>query len=94
MPGSPTVSVGDTVTRGQVIGRLGNSGNTSEAHLHFQLQRTPAILSGDNVPFEIDTFTFTGSIAGFDGFASGSNAGARTNQLPLRYSIVEFPAAP
>jgi hypothetical protein len=40
--GSLTVKVGDHVTRGQVIGRLGNSGNTSEAHLHFQLDRAIA----------------------------------------------------
>ncbi|WP_026851674.1 M23 family metallopeptidase [Glaciibacter superstes] len=37
--GSAQVKVGDTVKKGQEIGRLGNSGNTSEAHLHFQLQR-------------------------------------------------------
>ena len=37
IPGSASVKVGDKVTRGQVIGRLGNSGNTSEAHLHFHV---------------------------------------------------------
>jgi len=93
-PGSPTVRVGDKVTRGQVIGRLGNSGNTTEAHLHFQLQRTPTLLLGDNVPFEIDTFTFAGSIASREGFVAGPNAGPRTDQLPLIYSVVDFPAAP
>ena len=32
------VKVGDKVARGQVIGLCGNSGNSSEAHLHFQVQ--------------------------------------------------------
>jgi murein DD-endopeptidase MepM/ murein hydrolase activator NlpD/Flp pilus assembly protein TadD len=33
--GSITVKVGDTVKRGQVIARCGNSGNTSLPHLHY-----------------------------------------------------------
>lgn len=35
--GSIAVSAGDTVTCGQKIGRVGNSGFTLEPHLHFQL---------------------------------------------------------
>ncbi|WP_338554357.1 M23 family metallopeptidase [Paenibacillus sp. KS-LC4] len=35
--GSATVKAGDKVTKGDVIGLTGNSGNSSEAHLHFQL---------------------------------------------------------
>ena len=38
--GSPAVRVGDRVRRGQEIARTGNSGNTSEAHLHFGLYAT------------------------------------------------------
>lgn len=32
---------GDNVTKGDVIARLGNSGNSPYPHLHFQLQTTP-----------------------------------------------------
>jgi len=35
--GSPTVQAGDKVSKGQVIGLAGNSGNSSEPHLHFQV---------------------------------------------------------
>lgn len=35
------VKAGDPVKQGQVIGLCGNSGNSSEAHLHFQVQSTP-----------------------------------------------------
>lgn len=35
------VKIGDKVTRGQTIGLCGNSGNSSEAHLHFQMQNAP-----------------------------------------------------
>jgi hypothetical protein len=38
-PGSVTVKTGDTVTEGQVIGACGNSGNTSEPHIHIHHQR-------------------------------------------------------
>ena len=34
------VRVGDKVTRGQLLGLCGNSGNSTEAHLHFQVQNT------------------------------------------------------
>lgn len=38
---SARVKVGDQVKQGQVIGLCGNSGNSSEPHLHFQVQSTP-----------------------------------------------------
>lgn len=89
--GSPTVKVGDRVTRGQVVGRLGNSGNTSEPHLHFQLSRAAASLSGDNVPFEIDSFTFLGNLSP-DGLVNPTPAGPRTDELPLEDSVTSYPA--
>ncbi len=38
-PGSVAVQAGDTVNEGQVIGVCGNSGNTSEPHIHIHHQR-------------------------------------------------------
>lgn len=35
------VKKGDIVKQGQVIAQCGNSGNTTQAHLHLQLQNTP-----------------------------------------------------
>ncbi len=92
--GTATVQIGDEVTRGQVIGRLGNAGGSSGPHLHFQLQRAVVGLSGDNVPFEIDDLTFVGSVDADEVFTPGPNAGPRTNQLPLSRSVVDFPPAP
>jgi len=39
--GSARVSVGDTVKTGQPIANVGNSGNTSQPHLHLQVQDAP-----------------------------------------------------
>lgn len=93
-PGSPTVKAGDKVTRGTVVGRLGNSGNSGGPHLHFQLQRSPAAHMGDNVPFEISAFTFLGTVDEARGFTPGPNAGPRTDQLPLASDVVGFASAP
>jgi hypothetical protein len=38
-PGSVRVKVGDLVAEGQEIGQCGNSGNTSEPHIHIHHQR-------------------------------------------------------
>ena len=37
-PNSRKVAVGDTVQQGQIIGILGNTGNSSDRHLHFEVR--------------------------------------------------------
>jgi murein DD-endopeptidase MepM/ murein hydrolase activator NlpD len=49
--GSLTAREGDRVHAGQVIARCGNSGNSSEPHLHFQLMDGPDPDSARGVPF-------------------------------------------
>jgi hypothetical protein len=49
--GSVTVKVGDRVAVGQVIGRLGNSGDSFGPHLHYQLQSDPLLFHGQSLPF-------------------------------------------
>ena len=42
------VQEGQSVTCGQPLGLVGNSGNTSMPHLHMQIQTTPDIYSEEN----------------------------------------------
>ncbi|MBT2422269.1 M23 family metallopeptidase [Streptomyces sp. ISL-22] len=49
--GSLTVREGDRVTAGQPLARCGNSGNTTEPHLHFQLMDGPDPDTARGVPF-------------------------------------------
>jgi hypothetical protein len=49
-PGSVTVKVGDRVVTGQVIGRLGNSGDAFGPHLHYQLQSGPRLWQYQSMP--------------------------------------------
>jgi len=44
--GSIKVKAGDKVESGQLIGLCGNSGNSSEPHLHYHLQNTAIIQDG------------------------------------------------
>lgn len=48
--GSVTVAPGDRVTRGQVIGRCGHSGHSTEPHLHFHLQDSGELWEGMGLP--------------------------------------------
>lgn len=47
--GSVTVREGDRVDRGQAVGRVGNSGNSTEPHVHVHLQTTPGAF-GEAIP--------------------------------------------
>ncbi len=48
--GTLKITKGDMVKQGQVIGKLGNSGNSTGPHLHFHLMDKPSILTGRGLP--------------------------------------------
>jgi len=50
LPGSITVRKGDRVKQGERIAKCGNSGNTSEPHLHFQLQSGKSFFASAGLP--------------------------------------------
>ncbi|MCL2169247.1 MAG: M23 family metallopeptidase [Defluviitaleaceae bacterium] len=49
-PNSIGVNVGDSVKQGEVIARCGNTGNTSEPHIHFQLQTGKSFFMSAGLP--------------------------------------------
>jgi murein DD-endopeptidase MepM/ murein hydrolase activator NlpD len=52
VPGSVAVEPGEPVERGQEVGRCGHTGNSSEPHLHFQLQDSPTFEMAAGLPVE------------------------------------------
>lgn len=52
--GSIKVSVGERVKKGQTLALCGNSGSSTEPHLHFQLQTGPSFYTSAGLPVRFD----------------------------------------
>ncbi|MBV7435604.1 M23 family metallopeptidase [Cardiobacteriaceae bacterium TAE3-ERU3] len=51
--GSAWVKIGDSISQGAVIAEIGNTGNSSEPHLHFQLMDRKYAASAAGIPFQL-----------------------------------------
>jgi len=60
IPGSITVEEGDFVTKGQVIAKLGNTGNTSAPHLHLHIMETASSLGSNGLPYVFEEYNLIG----------------------------------
>lgn len=80
-PGSLRVKLGDRVKRGQVLGLVGNSGNSTEPHLHFHLGDSISPLGSEGIPYALDSFE------------TKDKSGAVTKhkqEIPLEDEVVTF----
>lgn len=59
--GSVAVRVGERVSTGRLLGRVGNSGNSTGPHLHFQLSDGPDVFTSTSLPFVFDRYTLAGT---------------------------------
>lgn len=103
--GSVRVRARERVARGQELGRVGNTGNTSAPHLHLHVMDAPSALAADGLPYVFDRFTLRGALDDDRWYApdgtldeayalvDGNGRGARRDELPLDLDIVDFPAA-
>jgi hypothetical protein len=95
-PGKIRVQVGDSVKAGEILGLLGNSGNSSEPHLHFHLCDRNSPLGSQGIPYVFQQFAVTGGVsAGESGLAEIhrlSAPEARRKEMPLENEIVSFSA--
>jgi hypothetical protein len=99
--GSVTVKRGDRVKAGQVLGKLGNTGNTSAPHLHFHIMDSASVLGSDGLPYVIDDFAAEGEINHAKFMAAKSVEGdygdgiapkpvPQRNRFPLDLQILDF----
>lgn len=85
-PGSLRVKVGDRVRRGQVLARVGASGDAREPHLHFEVTTSSKLLAGEGVPYLIDRYSSKTT--------SDGPAEPHTHELPLDKSVVTLGEEP
>jgi len=83
-PGSLRVKLGDHVHRGQLLGLVGNSGNSTGPHLHFQLCDANSVIHCDGIPYAIRTFQSQGR------WKVEGTPVTRTEELPTDGEIVTF----
>ncbi|HWV57321.1 MAG TPA: M23 family metallopeptidase, partial [Longimicrobiales bacterium] len=88
------------VERGQELGLIGSSGNSTTPHLHFHLQSTPTFFPSDGIPYEFDEFELLGTITErlwddnlgleSDGLLPFERVepSIRRNQLPLDRTVI------
>jgi len=87
--GSVAVKVGDHVTAGQILGDVGNTGNSTEPHLHMHIVDHPSFLASHGVPYEFDQFSASGAP---EIIAKPRDAMAFRNFGPLTFRHNDYPA--
>jgi murein DD-endopeptidase MepM/ murein hydrolase activator NlpD len=96
-PGSIPASVRDgaPLRAGDLIGRVGNSGNSSGPHLHFHVMDRPSFLDDTALPFVFDTQLLEGTVT--NGDLSGgpvtidrTGAGQQSNRMPLETQVFGY----
>jgi murein DD-endopeptidase MepM/ murein hydrolase activator NlpD len=101
-PGSVRVREGQHVRRGDVLGLLGNTGNSSAPHLHLHLMNGASVLGSDGLPYVYDRSAFAGAIPRAQFEAATSLSGVRNqgllprpeprrDQYPPDLDLVDFP---
>ena len=100
IPNSLRVKVGDVVKKGQVMGLLGNSGNSDAPHLHFHLEtKSKYAFGGEGIPYHIEQYTHLKDysereiIAMFDNNTvelEGIIPVQKNSTLPIGYGLIEL----
>jgi hypothetical protein len=103
-PGSVKVAAGSKVKVGDLLGKVGNTGNTSAPHLHFHVMDGPSPLQSNGIPYIINHFAVTAiDKAGTADFDKAESTGSpltltpinppaqKWNLLPMDLTVVEFP---
>nr|AEH59030.1 peptidase [Lysobacter sp. ATCC 53042] len=97
-PGSVKVKPGQRVRRGQPIGELGFTGDSTGPHLHFHVADAAVPLLGEGVGYGFDGFRLLGYYPGAKGLGerpwqprADGVAAERRNELPEASSVIEFP---
>lgn len=86
--GTLRVRKGQQVKRGQVLGLLGNTGNTDGPHLHFHVMDSPSPLQSSGLPFVFRDFIGQGVLGNVAEIQDGAKGDINRNRLRGRYRNV------
>jgi osmoprotectant transport system permease protein len=95
-PQSIRVKTGEKVRAGQVLGLVGNSGNSDLPHLHFQLMDASSALGSEGLPYVLKSFELEGVANTPSEFVKGGYrprsgaASTRRMELPVQNAVVEL----
>lgn len=89
-PGSLRVKLGDHVHRGQVVGLVGNTGNSTEPHLHFHIENGNSPLGAEGLPYSLPSFTVIGSGWTWKPSDSKGPGEVHKNEMPTENEVVNF----
>lgn len=89
-PGKIRVKTGDRVQRGQLIGLVGNSGNSTEPHLHFHVSDGNSPLASEGLPYLFTSFEVEGKGYGWKASSATGAPERHANELPLQNLVVRF----
>jgi murein DD-endopeptidase len=87
--GSIRVHTGQRVASGEVIALLGNTGQSTGPHLHFQITDGKSFLGSEGVPFVFDRFRFLGY--GNDFEENKHPDSPRRREMPVDGEVVGLP---
>jgi murein DD-endopeptidase len=93
-PGSLRVKVGDKVRRGQVLGLLGNSGNSSEPHLHFHICNANSELGCEGLPYAFAVYELQRKGEGWKPSDSHAAPMKQEMEIPSEDEVIRFPQQP
>jgi len=93
-PGSLRVKLGDKVRRGQVVGLVGNSGNSTEPHLHFHISNGSSPLGSEGLPYALPSFEVEGNGWTWKPSSGGAAPVKHVREIPLENDVVRFATQP
>ncbi len=90
-PGSLRVRAGERVRRGQLLGLVGNSGNSTEPHLHFHISDSTSPLGAEGIPYVHESYELVGRCRALLNGCTRQAAEVRRFEMPFANQLVRFP---